>query len=105
MAQIIQRTRPRRTPSETVPGSGLLSLVSAMCCLLQSIRLLHQPVSESLGHIQSLVFFQPMLGDQPREETAIHAPCHIVARRNREKGSRVVVETYGIVEAGRLGHL
>src|ERR1700745_1726780 len=46
-----------------------------------------------------------MLHDQFREERAIHAPRHVVPRRNREKGSRVVVETDRIVEAGRPGYL
>src|SRR6185503_6195031 len=46
-----------------------------------------------------------MLDDEAREEAAIHATRQVVPRRDRQEGARVVVEAYGVVEAGRLGGL
>src|SRR5882724_5390701 len=108
MAQTVQRTCPspaRGGDPGGEPRSVWLSkaVVSAMP-LLQSISLLHQPISEILRHFQSLVFLKPMLSDQLRQKRAIHTPRHIMACRNREEGAGIVVETHGVVETGRFGY-
>jgi hypothetical protein len=52
-----------------------------------------------------LVLVQPMLGHQPGEEGAVHAPGDVVPGRDREEGAGVVVEADRVVEARRLGGL
>src|ERR1700733_11158330 len=46
-----------------------------------------------------------MLGDPPGEERTVRAASDVMPRRYREKGARIVVETHGVVESGRLGDL
>src|SRR5882762_10891632 len=102
MAQTVQRTCPSRGSVGDMPGAGLLRTFASAMLFLQPVSLLHQPVCEILRDFKSLVFVQPMLDDQFREESAVHAPRHVVPSRNRKKGSRVVIKSYGIVEACRL---
>src|SRR5271157_4064071 len=105
MAQIVQRTRPRRGLGDELLSVPLSNAVSpAMPRSLQPICLFHQPVSEILRHFRSLFFLQSVLGDKFRQEGAIRAPRRIVPRRNGEEGPGIVVEPHGVVEARRLGY-
>ena len=43
-----------------------------------------------MSHLERLVFVQLMLGDQTGQVSAVHAPGHIMACWNRQKGTRVM---------------
>ena len=82
-----------------------LSVLAMRLAPYKLVRLLDQAVGQVVRHFEGLVFVEPMFGDQPGQEGAIHAPRHIVPRGNGEEGARVVVEADGVVEARRLRRL
>ena len=47
-----------------------------------------------------LALFHPVLNHQLGQEAAVHAPGHVVTRRDRQEGAGVVVETDGVVVFG-----
>ena len=49
-----------------------------------------------------LILVQPMIGNEPRQKCAVDTPGHIMARRDRQIGARIVVEADRIVETGGL---
>src|SRR5690606_440458 len=69
---------------------------------LQPVRLLGKSIGKVAGDFDRLGFRDAVLGNEPRQKGAIDAAGDIMARRNRKKGARVVVEAYGVVEAGRF---
>jgi hypothetical protein len=44
-----------------------------------------------MGHFGGLIFVQLMLRHQPRQKGTVHASSYVMARRDGEKGSGVVV--------------
>src|SRR5690606_21758253 len=77
-------------------------IVAAAQSALQPVRLLGKSIGKVAGDFDRLGFRDAVLGNEPRQKGAIDAAGDIMARRNRKKGARVVVEAYGVVEAGRF---
>src|ERR1700733_13969595 len=55
-----------------------------------------------MGHLESFVFSQSFLSDQPGEEGAVDATRQIVTSRNGKECPRIVIEADGVVETGCL---
>ncbi len=69
------------------------------------VGLSDQVDGEVLDYFEGFVFVEAMFGDQAAEEGAVDSAGHVVAGGNGEEGPGVVVEAYGVVEAGGLGGL
>ena len=66
--------------------------------LSKPVGLFCKPVSQIIRHLCGFVFRKPPRGHQRREISAIDAPCHIVAGRDRTKGAGIVIKSDGIVK-------
>ena len=72
---------------------------------LELVRPLRQVVRQLGGQFRSVAVVEPMLGDQPRQEGAVHPASDVVTGRNRQEGPGVVVESDRVVKAGGFGGL
>src|ERR1700733_8976175 len=70
---------------------------------LQPISLLNQAIGKAVCQFHSLVFVEPMLRDQSRQERTIHAASQIMPPGNGKKSAGIVVESYRVIEPSRLG--
>src|ERR1700683_4586970 len=77
----------------------LLCSPSSSSELVGSLR---EVVREIHGQLGGLVLVESVLGDPRGEEPAVHATRDVMPRGDREEGSRVDVETYGVVDPGGL---
>src|SRR6185312_13054069 len=68
----------------------------------ESVRLLRQAIGEVDRGFRGLLLAEAGLGDEARQKRAVDTARNVVARRNRQECTRVVVEANGVVEAGRL---
>jgi hypothetical protein len=57
-----------------------------------------KPVGQIIRHLCGFVFRKPPRGHQRGEISAIDAPCHIVAGRDRTKGAGIVIKSDGILK-------
>src|SRR6185312_6366810 len=93
-------------PAEPSAAAGTSWAWSAAPCRFvirsEPIGPLRQAISEIDGGLGGLVFGKAMLGDEPRQKSAVDPACDVVARRNREERARVVVEADRVVEARGL---
>src|SRR5579871_144591 len=109
----------RRCGAEPGAGIGVLALgcvviawlltwaltTHLLCRLLKFVSPLGQVVRKLGRQRGGIAFVEPMLGDQSRQEGAVHAASHVVTGRNRQECPGVVVETDRVVETGRFGGL
>src|SRR5579859_5646647 len=72
---------------------------------LQLVRFLDERVGEVVRQFEGFIFIEAVLGDEVGQECAINAPSHIVPSGNGEESPGIVVEAYGVVEAGGLRRL
>src|SRR5579862_9738899 len=72
---------------------------------LQPVGLANEVVRQIACEFHGLALIEAMFGDQAREPDAINAAGNIVARRDGEERTRVVVEPHRIVEARSLGDI
>src|SRR5436190_1500035 len=106
-------TSPTSTPSPRCLGEPSLDCLRttrvSMVVLLetslpvQPVGALRQPVGEIDGHLARLVLVEPVIGDQPGEERAVHPARDVVAPRDRQERPRIVVEADRVVEPRGLG--
>src|SRR6202161_365668 len=91
---------PTVFPEMSRAPSGCRTPFAPSFLLLQPIGFFDQAVCQILRHDGSFILIETVFDDQLGEEGTIHAPRHVVARRDREKGARVVVKPDSVIEAG-----
>ena len=57
-----------------------------------------KPVGQIIRHLCGFVFRKPRCGHQRGEISAIDAPCHIVAGRDRTKAAGIVIKSDSILK-------
>ena len=72
---------------------------------LEFVGLFDKVYRQVLDDFEGFVFVEAMFGYEAAEEGAVDSAGHVVAGGDGEEGPGVVVEAYGVVEAGGLGSL
>src|SRR5215470_8435601 len=72
---------------------------------LELVRSLDQAIGQRGRELERLVFADPVLDRERREEPAVDPARNVVPCRNRQEGPRVVVEAHGIRKSRGLGRL
>ena len=52
-----------------------------------------------MRHFVRFIFIDPVFGNQPREKGAIDAARHVVSRRYRREGARVVIKADCVIKS------
>src|ERR1700728_1434919 len=100
IAQMVQRTRPKRAPVDAFAPIVPVPIVSAMRNLsLETISLLDQVIGQRVSYFKRFVFSQSMFGYQLGQKSAIDAASQIVPRGNRKERPRVVIKANGVIKS------
>src|SRR5664280_2304466 len=93
------------SPKWTVrtPATGLPSVARESMWSLKAEHRLGLDRDQVMDDLQRLILLEPVLDDELGQVDAVHAPGHVVARRDRQERAGVVDEAGGLREPDGLG--